>query len=516
MNSALTPHPDDELLLRHLDGDLGPAENRSLDDHLSGCASCRQHLGEVRETLDDYRQFHQTILKAAVPPPPKAWDRLDLRSAVVRQARSSWFPIAGWRWLAAAAAIAAIFLLTRRLEKPPAVKAAELLRRAATIARTAPPRSRTIRITAGRYHLDRASRLTPSAEIPSPDAVQIRRLFDSAGYGWEDPLSADAFGRWRDRLPNKQDEVARGPESYVIHTATTANPISDASLTLRAADLQAIACTLRFASETVEMVELPGETVQPRAEAPGAADPAARPGPLTLPSSAATPGDELLVLAALHRIGADLGEPVEVRREGTEIVVNVAGLGQQRREQVKAALSGMPVVRLQLEQTDPTGSADLERRPSPQVDTADPLLSELQAASPDLPEQLTDHTEILISRAYALRGLARRFSPETTARMTASEIGTLHRIVHDHAGAMAASVTAAAQLLSPLLPRVVPEPALTDAWQQAAEALVLDARQLDQALHPATASVDTAARKLRAAQALTDMGERLPMLLKLQ
>jgi hypothetical protein len=100
--------------------------------------------------------------------------------------------------------------------------------------------------------------------------------------------------------------------------------------------------------------------------------------------------------------------------------------------------------------------------------------------------------------------------------MTASEIGTLHRIVHDHAGAMAASVTAAVQLLSPLLPRLVPEPALTEGWQQAAEALVLDARQLDQALHPATASVDTAARKLRAAQALTDMRDRLPALLKLQ
>ena len=143
--------------------------------------------------------------------------------------------------------------------------------------------------------------------------------------------------------------------------------------------------------------------------------------------------------------------------------------------------------------------------------------SELQAASPDAAEQLTDHTESLIARAYAHRGLARRFSPETAARLTPSENASLNRIVRDHADAMAASASAAARLLAPILPPTRTEPAVANfPWQDGAEALVLEARRLDQALHPAAASGDSAGRKLRASQALADIAGRLPVLRKLQ
>ena len=89
-----------------------------------------------------------------------------------------------------------------------------------------------------------------------------------------------------------------------------------------------MACTLRFAAETVEMTELSEDPLQPRWHPRPLRNPPLRP-PRSRPRSRSappTPADELLVIAALHRIGADLGEPVEVRREGPEVVVNVAGV----------------------------------------------------------------------------------------------------------------------------------------------------------------------------------------------
>ena len=70
-----------------------------------------------------------------------------------------------------------------------------------------------------------------------------------------------------------------------------------------------------------------------------------------------------------------------------------------------------------------------------------------------------------------------------------------------------------ARLLAPILPRMAVEPAVTGlAWQDATEPLVLDARRLDQALHPATTPNDSGSRKSSAAIALGDIGERLSAL----
>ena len=125
---------------------------------------------------------------------------------------------------------------------------------------------------------------------------------------------------------------------------------------MSATDLHAVACTLRFAAQTVEMTELPGETPAEPQPAPAADEPGVRQSPATS-AKPATPSDELQVIAALHRIGADLGEPVEVRREGPEVVVNAAAVGPRRQEEVKTALAGLRAVRLEFE---PRAKNDLE------------------------------------------------------------------------------------------------------------------------------------------------------------
>jgi len=425
------------------------------------------------------------------------------------------------RWLAVAAAIAAIFLFVRLFRQTPAVKAAELLRKASAAEKVAPARPRTIRIQSRKYKWDRPARLAPGAEANSTDASAIRQLLESAGYSWENPLSAGAYARWHDSLAQKQDRVEGGAQGLVLHTVTTANAISDASLTL-AGDLHAMACTLRFgAADVVEMAEIPEPAepaviASPRPSATPQPVPASSEPPMT--ARPVGPADELAVLAALHKIGADLGEPIDVRREGAEVLVNVTGVAPQRQAQVKNALAGLAAVRLQFGRFEHRESRDLVRRPATQVDAANPLLEELQAASPatvttaELSDQMTANTDKLIERAYALRGLARRFPAEVTAQMTAADTATLNSIVRDHFAVVASSAAAIHRLLAPIVPDATSTAQSPGLWQEITEALLADARSLDQALNDPRGSDDIAQRKLRAAQSLADLDRRLARL----
>jgi hypothetical protein len=330
----------------------------------------------------------------------------------------------------------------------------------------------------------------------------MRRLFESAGYSWDDPLSAASFAYWHDRLPAKRDAVettAGAGAAYIIQTMTSANPISQASLTLRAADLHAVTCTLRFGdAETVEMTEIADVEPAPPAGARPVVQPEVKREPVASPAPvrAATAGDELLAVAALHRIGADLGEPIEVKRQGENVVVRASGLDQQRMEQVRAALAGVPVARLESGELTRSESKETERRPGRQADSANPLYAELQSASPDLPDRITESMERLIARAYALRGLARRYPPDIAASLTAPEAAVLGGILHDHLEAAASTAAEVANLLAAILPRAAAASGAGESWQAISLTLPDDARRLDEALNEG--------RKPGAAQALAD------------
>jgi hypothetical protein len=525
MNSTFPPHVDDEMLLRLLDEDLSDVEGRWAGSHLGDCNSCRSQLDDIRETLSEYEKFHEKVVKASLPPPPKPWARLELRPA---RRHFSWVAVASTprNWLLAAAAITVIFLAVSRLQHPPAVKAAELLRKATRAERNAPVVKRTIRMQTRKYKFERPAHLSPppSEVTNTSDATGIRQLLESAAYSWDDPLSAAAFSQWHDQLADKRDMVATFSnqgvlESYVIHTTTAASPIADASLTLRAADLHAVACTLRFrADETVEMIEIPSDTPSPSTSPERPWQPAIPSEPRSVPVRLAGPGDELLVMAALHRIEADLGEPVDVRREGPNVLVNASGVSPSRQEEIRSALAKIDVVRMQAGALQRYESTEVERRPPPQVDTANPLLAELQARAPDavstaeVGDQLIENTENMIERVYALRSLARRFRAEDVAQMTASETMMLNGMIRDHAAVIGTSSAAIRRRLAPVLPEITPTNPVDESWQDLAQGLLADARRLDQSLNATTNSDDLADRKLRAAQALNAIDQRLARL----
>jgi anti-sigma factor RsiW len=49
-----------------LDDDLSPAEQQSLESHLSECSACQRRLEELRDTCSTYLEFHESVLKPAL------------------------------------------------------------------------------------------------------------------------------------------------------------------------------------------------------------------------------------------------------------------------------------------------------------------------------------------------------------------------------------------------------------------------------------------------------------------
>jgi len=104
-------------------------------------------------------------------------------------------------------------------------------------------------------------------------------------------------------------------------------------------------------AELTDQPTLPASTV---AEATGGMprQPGMPPDRVEAPDEAIYPADiaeELQVVAALHQVGADLGDPVEIARESGQILVSGTGIPPQHQKQIHEALDSMPgvVVRFQ-------------------------------------------------------------------------------------------------------------------------------------------------------------------------
>src|SRR5207245_2764708 len=155
-----------------------------------------------------------------------------------------------------------------------------------------------------------------------------------------------------DQLANKKDEVVSGPNSYDITTTTADNEIVSATLKLRTTDFAPLQGRFEFRNrEWVEMTELVDQQTKPASKIAGAAggmprQPGMPSGPSLEPAAAAPDSssfsEELQVAAALHQIGADLGEPIEISRQAGQIVVSGSGIPGQRQQQIHNELDRLP------------------------------------------------------------------------------------------------------------------------------------------------------------------------------
>jgi hypothetical protein len=506
-------HRNDELLLRLADGELEANEAELAQAHLKACWRCRTRFEDLQASIADYMRYHESMMKPLLPAPPQPWGSLRGR---LRKIDADIAPPRRWRlmhtspgWLAAAAASVLAAAVVYRISREPVVSAAEILRKASG-AETSPSARRRIQIKTRARTLVRARSLHgKSLTVASDDGTaDLQALFAAANFSWEEPLSARSFEAWHGRLNDKVDAVgirddpASGGRLYEIRTATSASKLTEAELTVRAADWQPVHEILQFeAGERVEISEIE--------DAPAPSVAASRPAPEPTPDRSqisertASAGDELRVIDALHRIGADLGEPIEVTRtKGSRVQVAAPGLDPGRKEQLRAILAGLPWVTLLFDEPHQTVSgAKEDQRRERRSSTAPVSMLQLQlqsylgsaAALQKFTDGILDASDGAMARAHALRNLAERFPTDQELTLSTAERSLLLTLRREHASALKELAREMIQLVQPVLP--IPEksqPAVprADSWQEGTRDVLESTRQVDRLLNQMLAAGD--------------------------
>ena len=476
-------HPDGEQLLRYCDGELTSRQARKIKSHLESCWSCRTDVEEVQKVVGECVRYRKDVLGAHLPPPPAPWkdltagfDAIDREIGRPRITAKTWMPIA--------AAIAVAWIAWYQLRDVPSVKAAELLRKAVAAADAAPAvKPARIRIRTNRQTVIRVAGVK------------------SAETGPLEPLSARSFQQWRDELAEKRDEITTAAGNYQIRTTTSSGELAEATLQLRMSDLRPVQERLQFRNSDWAEIEEIGEEAAPQPELVASAAPVPRgataPSNLSLnefrqPAPAATVGDELNVLVALHQVGADLGDPIEVKRASGRILVAGVGIDPQRRQEIARALGSLPNVDVRFSEGD-AAPAQAEKpvrpeNPASAAATAWQARIEKQAGGRGHYEQLAagvlDASETMMSRAYALRRIAERFPREAEPEMTAADRQVLHDLYRDHASALARQAAEIERLLMPVLAPLggkasAAAPGSASSWQAGTEELFTIARRTE-------------------------------------
>jgi hypothetical protein len=210
--------------------------------------------------------------------------------------------------------------------------------------------------------------------------------------------------------------------------------------------------------------------------------------------------DELRAVAALHQLGADLGDPVEVAREGGRVIVRGAGLSPVLERQIREAFVSLPDVELRFPQpgsdgsppatstkaeTLPRGAGAIPGGPVPPA-TQNRLEQQLggHAQFEVFSSQLLEHQEAAMARIYALRRLSLEFPADSESQLSAGDQRMLYDLGGEHAQALSRELAAIQRVAMPVLGSAsaaaapsVPAAAIT--WQGAAEDLLVLGRQLD-------------------------------------
>jgi Putative zinc-finger len=482
MNNFQGQHPGHDLLLLYFDGELPARRARPVEKHLAACWQCRAEVEEFRRTAADCVHYRNTLQAASRPPAP--WRDLSRDFARIDAELPAAHPYRRWVPAAAAALLVAAGLFYHFRETP-SVQAAALLRKAVAASEVRPVPHRHIRVR------------TKSRETSYDAAPDVRALFVKARYPAEDPLSARSYQQWRNAQAVKSDEVetitsAAPPfePCYRIRTVAAEGDLATASLTLRTADLHPVEGRFEFRDQ--DWVELSEFTEAPGVETNvGAPVRRVVPSQPVQPVGAASISEELAVLTALHEIGADLGDPLEITRSPERILVSGVGIPPQRQRQIHQALDALPRVSVQF--SDPVSSPLPQEQQPASGEASSPVTkptgieARLQQAWGGRAEferisaQLLDWNDAAMSRVYALRALAQRFPADSESAMSAGDRAVLRDLARAHVAALSAKAASIEQALSPVLgaASVSAAPAAAPSWQAATEELYRAARRSD-------------------------------------
>lgn len=438
-------------------------------------------LPDEQRAAELYKEYRDTVLRPAQPLPPKPWVRLDDLAGRPEPKEFRWWPAVA---LAAAASLMVFLLIPHDGEKASREVTQLLIRSAAA----ALPEARMISMRLGGRTLIRPAVMTAQTEIDAT-MEHLQSLFETANYSWREPLNARSFQDWRSSLKEKQDSVSVIHRSgqkrgYRVQTETSTGLLRRASLTLRLVDLRPTNGTFAFEGETtLEMSEAPA-TIEER-QAPAATEP-----PRETPASAE---DTLHVLAALNKIGADVGEPIDVSIDpaGRRVVVRADGLSAERKQQIEQVLEPLPRVAVEFDAGGPS-TLPVQTPAQEQFTTSvpGPLQQQLEsnfggpAALQEVTDQVLEASALALARAHSVQVLAEKFPSGVETEFTAEDAELLHELRRRHVLELTRLVKQIRTELKPLLtPSNNPSGPLAQPWQSGVRELVEAAQEMDRLLN---------------------------------
>lgn len=507
-------HLAPENILRYVDGELSARDADRVRQHLEACWQCRAEKEEIERAAAEcvrYRKIEASLL----PDTPQPWFDIRREFTLLESAPAPSLAerLAGlvssifttpMRLAPTGLALLAIGWMTYSFRYAPAAQAAALLERAASSrpAKTIQPRRIQISTANRKFTRLLAPAAVPAAAIQQDD--ELKALFLAAHYNWDDPLSAVSFRQWRDQLPSKSDSVSTSDTRYEITTATEEGSLASAMLALDKSDLHAVASRFEFRGhDAVNIVELPEQSAAivsntlPILPAPGTGSPAS---PLQMPEPAkpeavlnASASDELQVFLRLRRMGADLGEPVEIQRTDRQVIVRAAALDPSRQQELKNALADLPRVSVDVTEapTSPTpvvssSSTTVRAGASPTQDRIQQFVGG-RPAFERLAGQALDASDRAMARAHALRRLAERFPAQAEATMDTTGREQLATLRREHSAVLEREAEALRAAIGPVLTSLgASDPGLTVAvpatWQEGAQRIFDSSLELDRQL----------------------------------
>ena len=242
--------------------------------------------------------------------------------------------------------------------RTPSVHAAELLQKAVAVERASPKpaatfafeprRRRSPRVIGGASVLAaRTGRDEKRTRHPGPvcgGPLRLGRPAERAVF----PGMARQLSRKSDEVATIQDPQRPDRNCYQIHTSAESGEVARASLNLRVTD-STPRKPLGVSQPGMGGVERDTGTTMSHTNSNehlefhrGRQNQACQPPPC--PGNRPRSPTELQVVATLHEIGADLGDPVEVARSGGRVLVGGTGIPPRHQKQIHASLDSMPGV----------------------------------------------------------------------------------------------------------------------------------------------------------------------------
>ncbi len=153
----------------------------------------------------------------------------------------------------------------------------------------------------------------------------------------------------------------------------------------------------------------------------------------------AEPGNlQLQAIAALHRIGADVSEPVELRSSAKGLEVVATAVDAAREREIRDALAPLPAVQLRFTHPERQALA-LEPRDADAAGLEGPSIIRAKldealgsAAREEMEGRALEQSARLLARLHAIDDLGRRFPPEVRAGFSAEESNLLEQVRADH------------------------------------------------------------------------------------